>query len=170
MHVKISYLFSRNTKKIGSRIISKVSGLLLPDMDKVPSHMAILIEFSDTTKPLVLESVFGQGVRLVPYANWKNLNEELYIVLCKKNHTYNEISNLIINYWGKSYDWLGIMYFSWRFILHFLFKTPFPLQNAWQSNNRYFCNELGGILADYKNHSMTTPAKMCWDLLNNQNT
>lgn len=161
--MKLYYLFSRNTK-IGSRIIAKVSGLLVKDLEKVPSHMAILI-IEENFEPLVLESTLETGVRIIPYVNWLKLNEECYKIPCNKERDSKEIFSFIENYWGRKYDWPGISYFAWRFFLHLVFKRDFPKENAWQSEEKYFCNELGGEFAGYSKYSMVTPAKMCSDFL-----
>ena len=71
----------------------------------------------------------------------------------------------IISYWGKKYDWPGILYFAWRFLLHFIFKSPFPKTNKWETKSRFFCSELVGEMYGYENYSMVTPAKMCADML-----
>lgn len=163
MDCKLYYLFSRN-QKIGSKIISWASGTLVKDLEKVPSHMAILIEVNGIPD-LVFESTLSSGVRIVPYKNWLEINEECYKIPCIKQRKVDEIFNLVHEYWGKKYDWLGILYFIPCFIAHFLFKVPFPKENAWQQENRYFCNELGGEIAGYEKYSMVTPAKMCSDFL-----
>jgi hypothetical protein len=157
------YLFSRN-KKIGSKIIAWASGLLVKDLAKVPSHMAILIE-EEGLEPLVFESTLDTGVRIVPYENWLKINEECYKIKCCQSWKHQAVFEKVKAYWGKKYDWPGIAYFAWRFFLHLTLKRDFPKENAWQSENKYFCNELGGKFAGYDNYSMVTPAKMCSDFL-----
>jgi len=164
MKIKFYYLFSRN-KKIGSKLISWASGLLVKDLDKVPSHMAILIEFEGCQCAFVLESVLEAGVRIVPYTKWLEINEECYKIQCPKERTLEEVFYWVNLYWGRKYDWLGIAYFVWRFFLNLVFKVDFPKENAWQSDDKYFCNELGGKIAGYNKYSMVTPAKMCSDFL-----
>lgn len=161
--VKIKCLFSRN-KLIGSRLIAWASGLLVKDLDKVPSHAAILIELG--SEKLVIESVMSQGVRIVPYHNWLQINEECYSI---EIETTKDVIQFVKLMWGKKYDYPGILYFAWRFLLYLLFKVKFPKENKWATCSRYFCNELMGKLIDYKNYSMVTPAKMCSDLLKAQN-
>jgi hypothetical protein len=159
----VYYLFSRNPK-VGSRIISWASGLLVKDLDKVPSHMAILIE-QEGYEPLVFESTFDSGVRIVPYLNWQAHNEECYKILCPTNKNVEHIFSKVHDYWGKKYDWGGVTFFGLCFLRNYFFKTPFPKTNSWQLSNRYFCNELGGEIAEYPKYSMVTPAKMCSDFL-----
>lgn len=157
------FLFSRN-QKIGSRIISWASGLLVKELEKVPSHMAILIE-QDGFEPLVFESTIESNVRILPYKNWLLINEECYKIQCPKVRTQEEVFAKVYDLWGKKYDWAGIAFFALCFVKHILFKTHFPKENAWQSDNKYFCNELGGEIAGYGKYSMVTPAKMCLDFL-----
>jgi len=164
MDIKLYYLFSRN-EKIGSKLTAWASGLLVKDLEKVPSHMALLVEIENSSTSMVLESVLDNGVRLIPYSKWQEINEECYRVECKEKHTLEEIFKWCHEYWGKKYDWPGIAYFAWRFFLHLVFKLDFPKENAWQSDSKYFCNELGGEIAGYMKYSMVTPAKMCSDFL-----
>jgi hypothetical protein len=161
--MKLYYVFSKNNK-IGSRIISWGSGLLVKDLDKVPSHSAVLI-IQDNYESFVFESTFNSGIRIVPYANWLKINEECYKIPYPNNIDSNAIFRVVHELWGKKYDWFGVLYFTLCFIVHFLFGSPFPKENAWQSNDKYFCNELTGEISGYKRYSMTTPAKVCSDFL-----
>lgn len=159
--MKLFYLFSKN-KKIGSRLISWASGLLVKDLEKVPSHVALLISCDNLE--LVVESVLENGVRVIPYSVWKTINEECY----KIEHDLNsdiDVASVISNVWGKKYDWLGVIFFALCFIGHLLFKIPFPKKNYWHSRNKYFCTEVVAKLNEYDKYSMTTPAKMCSDFL-----
>lgn len=164
MNIQLYYIFSRN-QKIGSKIIAWASGLLVKDLEKVPSHMAMLIEIENFPESFVLESTLESGVRIVPYKNWLEINEECYKITCQKERNLKEILTYVHEYWGKKYDWPGIAYFAWRFFLHLVFKVDFPEKNAWQSDDKYFCNELGGEISGYEKYSMVTPAKMCSDFL-----
>lgn len=146
---------------MGSKIISWASGLLIHDLEKIPSHVAVLLD-----DHFVMESVAFGGVRCIPYTSWKLINEECYKVPCLQvERSKEEISVAYEKVYGKGYDWLGILYFAKCFINHFLFKTPFPKENKWQNKNRFFCTEFAGRLSGYNKYSMTTPAKMCSDLL-----
>jgi hypothetical protein len=127
--------------------------------------MAILIE-EDNSESLVFESTFASGVRIVPYKKWLEINEECYKIICLEEKTNKEIFQYVNEYWGKKYDWRGVCFFIPCFVANLLFKVPFPKTNAWQSDDKYFCNELGGKIAGYPKYSMTTPAKMCSDFLN----
>ncbi len=161
--MKLYYLFSRN-QKIGSKLIAWASGLLVKDLRKVPSHMAILIE-QEGYESLVFESTLDSNVRILTYTSWLKINEECYKIECPKQRSNSEIFTQVNALWGKKYDWLGIVFFALCFLGHILFKFPFPEENAWQSDDKYFCNELGGEIAGYGKYSMVTPAKMCSDFL-----
>ena len=157
--MKIYYIYSRN-KLIGSRLISWASGLLIKDLEKIPSHVAVLVEGKKFS--LVFESVLSGGVRIVPFTKWLEKNE-----ICYQIEETRDVSpfGYINSLWGKGYDYPGIIYFAWRFVLYFLFKAPFPKTNRLESKSRFFCNELVGEMYGYKNYSMVTPAKMCSDML-----
>lgn len=163
--MKISYIFSRN-EKLGSKLISWASGLLIDDLEKVPSHVAILIELDEIQESLVIESVLDSGVRIIPYSVWLTHNELCYKIPCKDQvSTLDEVLLELKDIWGKKYDWKGILYFGWCFILNLTVDRPFPKENKWQSEDRYFCTEAAARLSGYGKHSMTTPAKMCSDFL-----
>lgn len=158
--MKYSYLFSRN-KKIGSKLIVWSSSLFknhITNLNKgVPSHVAVLVD-----KMFVIESVFCGGVRIVPFKKWLEINELLYII--EKDTTGECPKCVLTEVWGKKYDWLGIMYFSYQMIKHLIFKSNLPVNNKWERENYYFCTEFAGRIGGH-NYSMTTPAKMCNDLL-----
>lgn len=167
--MKLYYIFSRN-KKIGSKIISFFSGLLIKDLEKTPSHVALLIEFNGLNETFIIESVMHGGVRILPYSSWKKINEECYKITCiTPFKDINEVFNILSIIWNKKYDWKGLLFFALCFLKHFLFKTPFPKENLWNSEDSYFCTEAVGKLSGYNNYSMTTPAKMCSDFLKMEN-
>lgn len=162
--MKTYYLFSRN-QKLGSRLIAWASGLLVKDLEKIPSHVAILMEFEGVRESFVAESVLETGVRLIPYSVWLEKNELCYKIPCKQKRTVDEIFTILNSIWGKDYDWMGIAFFSLAFIKHLLFKKCFPKENAWQKEDKFFCSEAAGKLSGYEKTGMATPAKMCSDFL-----
>ena len=159
--MKLHYLFSRN-KKIGSKLISWSSKLFkshVTNLKEIPSHVAILVN-----EMFVIESTLTTGVRIVPYSKWKQINEELYKI---EYTTKGEcIKCLLFEVWGKKYDWLGIIYFSYCMFKHLVFHSSLPNKNLWERENYFFCTEFAARLGGH-NYSMTTPAKMCNDLLEN---
>lgn len=162
--MKLYYLFSRN-KKLGSRLIAWASGLLIKDLEKVPSHVAILMEFEGVKESFVAESVLESGVRLIPLSVWLERNELCYKIPCKQIRTIDEIFGILNSIWGKKYDWMGIAFFTLSFLKYLLFKKAFPEKNEWQNEEKFFCSEAAGKLSNYEKTGMATPAKMCSDFL-----
>ena len=128
--------------------------------------MAILMEFEGVEEKFIAESVLEAGVRIIPYSVWKTINEECYLVPCVQDkRNTDEVFKVLGSIWNKKYDKLGILYFALCFVKHLLFKSKFPKENRWQREGHYFCTEAAAKLAGYGKHSMTTPAKMCWDMI-----
>ena len=153
MHV----LFSRN-EKCGSKLISWASSKEhLTNVKVPPSHVAVLID--DT---IVVESTLSSGVRMLPYNSWSEINEELYKIECDCPN--DDIKGGLELVWGKKYDWMGILYFAWRYLGLILLKKPLPSVNRWQSSSKYFCTEYAGLILG-KKLSMISPAKLCDELL-----
>lgn len=156
--MKVEYLFSRN-KKVGSRLIAWASGLLIKDLEKIPSHVAVLVD-----DMFVIESVMHSGVRIVPFSRWLEINEVCYKIYAGEKCA-TEIGKEYESSWNKGYDWQGICFFAICFVRHLLFKHEFPKENKWQQDDKFFCTEFAAGLSNYQKHTMTTPAKMCSDLL-----
>lgn len=159
--MSIHYLFSSNNK-IGSKAIAWGSSLY-PNHIKnltngIPSHVAVLLN-----NEFVIESVLESGVRIVPYKKWREINKELYKIK-EDVPNYELVKDLLLEMWGKKYDWLGILYFAKCMFCHLVCKSELPQSNKWESENRFFCTEFAGRLSGH-NYQMTTPAKMANDLL-----
>lgn len=159
----VSFLFSRNPQ-IGSRLIAWGSGLIVKDLEKVPSHVAVLMTMPEGYQ-FVMESVLSSGVRIVPFEYWVKRNEVCYHVIPTKPIPLSEPMAIMENIYGKKYDWGGILFFALCFVNHLLFKSPFPTQNLWEDPNKYFCSEAAFKLTDYGKAGMATPAKMCSDMI-----
>jgi hypothetical protein len=154
----MKYLFSKNNK-IGSKLISWASSfesLPLLDRDKIPSHVAIEINGQ------VYESTMLKGVRIIPKKQWSSINTELYSI--KSNKKANKFLSAILSSIGRRYDWVGIFYFIFRFIGLILFRIKLPRTNTIHHKSKYFCTELVSYVEE-ADLSMTTPAKLCNDLL-----
>jgi hypothetical protein len=65
------------------------------------------------------------------------------------------------------YDRLGVLYFAWRIFLKWFLGKPIPDKNKWESENKWFCNELFEIIFD-KDLSMKTPNDLMWMLLEHE--
>lgn len=161
--MKVHYLFSRN-EKIGSKLIAWSSSLFVKDLEKIPSHIAILID-----EKFVIEAVLESGVRIVPYKKWKEINQELYKIEAPyRNDMEHVVNNSLYEVWGKGYDYIAILYFAMRLTGLILFKIKLPKNNRWSSSKKFFCSEFAARISN-RNYSMTTPAKICSDMLKELN-
>lgn len=161
--MKTDFIFSRNDK-LGSKAIAWGSSLFSEhitnlEKDKIPSHVAVLL--NDT---FVIEAVLTGGVRIIPISEWLKHNELLYKIPHNPENTAESIKELLFEMYGKKYDWAGITYFAWSMIQYYLFGTSLPKSNKWEREDYFFCTEFAARLTGY-NYSMTTPAKLCNDLL-----
>lgn len=153
--MKVEYLFSRN-KKWGSRAIAWAASHENTGLEQIPSHAAVLID-----ETWVFESTFSSGVRVVPYSEWLKINEELYKVPCSiKVRSSKDTLEKAAKLWGSKYDWLGILFFTWRYLGLILLKKPLPSKNRWESPDRHFCTEFMAKLTE-EDYSMKSPARIC---------
>jgi hypothetical protein len=159
--MKIELLFSKN-KKIGSKLISWASSFEKLNLDEVPSHAAVVIN-----EKLVIESTFFSGVRMLPYGNWKQINNELYKLEIKTElKNVQQVFDVVFTFWGKKYDFKGIFYFAYQFIRFIVFKKQMKSTNKWQRSSHYFCTEVVGKFLG-KDLSMVSPAKLYKTLIQN---
>lgn len=98
--MRLFYLFSRN-EKVGSKLIAWASGLLVKDLERIPSHVAILLEFEGIKEQFVIESVLESGVRIIPLSVWLSKNELCYKIPCEKETSLDEIFEVLNSIWGK---------------------------------------------------------------------
>ena len=155
MKVRINYLFSRN-QKVGSKIISW-AGSKLVNLDKNPSHVALLIK-----DKWVFESTLDSGIRIIGYKEWSNINEEL-AKIDGGERDFSEIKDLYKKLEGCKYDWSGIIYYAIRFSIKYLLNIRIPKTNIFDSKGKYFCCEVIGKLNN-KNYSMSHPAEIYVEL------
>lgn len=162
--MKVDYLFSNNSK-LGSKLISWASSKedhVMYDFDalgldraKIPSHAAVLLN-----EQLVVESTLSTGVRIIPYKQWKDRNNEIAKVPCFKQFlNSNEVLEHMLYLWGKSYDWKGLCFFALCFLKLIIFKKAIPNTNSWEHPLKYFCTEYVANLEDI-DAAMMSPAKM----------
>lgn len=158
--MKVEYLFSRTPKSFVSKAISWASSKEGFKMDQYPSHIAVLLDGT-----MVVESTFTTGIRIIPYSHWVRKNEELYRIPCSQEHRDGpDTLNAAFRLWGRGYDWMGILFFTWRFLGLMVLGRPLPSKNHWQKKNRYFCSEYAGSLTG-EDFSMKSPARICNDWL-----
>lgn len=150
---KVAYVASRkrNLKKYtGSRIISWSTKVLEPDLEPC-SHLCIILK-----KTLVIESTMTTGVRIIPYSHWIKDNEVIHSFESPFDGKLSMyIPELMEKLWGKKYDKLGILYFSWRMLLFLFLNKPLPIINKWDSPDKRFCVEIFG-----EKLGMTSPIQM----------
>lgn len=153
--IKIEYLFteSRDPKKVGSRLIKWGTGKLHPEIQSC-SHVALKIG------NLVLESTLSNGVDLVPYKYWIKQHKVVHAFLCPASRHPEDIIDKAINVtYNKSYDWFGIMFFSWRMLGFILLNRPLPQINRWHSVSKFFCVEVISAITG-ENYHMTSPVQL----------
>lgn len=153
--MKIQYLFSKN-KKIGSYLIRFGSYLINPSpivYNSIPSHVAVLID--DT---YVVESVMHGGVRIIPYNKWLEINTEVNKITA--TGIIEHPRDLMFEMWGKSYDFKGILYFTYCIIKTKLFNTSMPIINKYEQEDCYFCTEFASRIYDGNTGSMRTPLQL----------
>lgn len=160
--IKLEYLFSKNDK-IGSKLI-RWGTKHLSDIpkDRVPSHVALLIN-----ERWVLESTLEKGVSVDTWKNWLQRNKVTGRYECFQERDYRAIKAGFKVMKGKSYDWLGVLYFSWRILLDILRLAKIPKDNPWESDDRFFCSEVVADLLELGDAGMTSPVqimKKCEDL------
>lgn len=159
MKVNVNYIFSRNDK-IGSFIIRNSTKQLQPEVEKSPSHVAILVN-----NKYVIESTLESGFRVIPYKKWLELNEELYKFECAQTWMMKEIKQLYKPLKNKKYDFKGVLYFSWRIILNLFFRIEMPLKNKWHQEDRYFCCEVLGKMTGVS-YEMVAPVQLVYRIKN----
>lgn len=152
----LHYLFSKKDKW-GANLISWASSELV-NLDEFPSHVALLIN-----EKWVFESTYNNNVSIIGYSKWLELNKETHKLKCIKERNYSEIKDLFRRLDSKKYDWGGILYFTYRFLLYFLFALKLPKINKLHNKDKYFCCEVIGELTGIS-YEMSTPSQVYLDL------
>lgn len=152
--MKIEYLFTKSREnKIGSRLISWSTGKLHPEIAPC-SHVAVKLG------PIVIESTLTNGAQIQPYSEWIKHHKVIHAFKCPENRkAINVIQDVFRASWGRSYDYKGILYFSWRMLGFIVLKRPLCQVNRWQSDNKYFCVEMIEKITG-ENYQMTSPIQL----------
>jgi len=155
MQVTLDYLFSKNDL-IGSKVISWGTAHLdkSVDADKVPSHVAILVN-----NKWVFESTLDTGVRRIFYEKWKEINTEVAKYRDPRDLELSYVLDYYRSIKAKKYDYLGLVYFGYRVALSKLFRVSIPTKNRLGRDDMYFCCEVIGemLKLDYE---MTAPVQV----------
>ncbi len=159
----IKYLFTRSNL-IGSRLISYGTKYDFQKTEEAPSHFAIL--FFDR---IILHSNFANGVHLDSFYRFKQKNQVVCAVRREKCEMGRIECMLLFDQLDRramsaEYDWPAILYFIWRIFLKWFLNKPMPDKNKWESENKWFCNELFEIIFR-DDLSMKTPNDLMWMLL-----
>lgn len=140
MVVSIEVVFSKN-KKIGSWLIRFFTQRLTPvPFNNIPSHVALLIN-----NRWVFESTLESGIRVIPYSEWLQKNEEMLNIPYSKLE-YSYLKEKLKPLKNKKYDVLGLVYFGYRLLLFHTIGLKPPTRNAAHISKKYFCSEVVGVL------------------------
>lgn len=151
--MSVHALFSTGPK-IGAKIIAAGTAHLAPTCPKV-SHTALLVQ-----ERWVHEAT-GAGVHVSSYDSWSKVHKEVARVELAPRE-YQEIADKFRAIQGKKYDYLGVLYLSWRVFLNF-FGATIPARNAWESSRKYFCCEVLAKLTS-KYYGMKAPIQILQEL------
>ena len=138
MDIQISYLFSRRPKFF-SKVIAWGTKLAIRDFknsNKVPSHTAYLIN-----NRFVVESVFEGGYRVMPYTQWKQINDVIAVIPAG-TRSMDDLKARTRRFEGRSYDVGGALYLAFRMLLKITLRIPVPKHNRLHKPDRFFCCEL----------------------------
>jgi hypothetical protein len=152
--MRIEYLFTKSrNNKLGSRLISWSTGKLHPELNPC-SHVAIKLG------PIIIESTLKNGAQIQPYSEWIKHHVVVYAFKCSEDRKAVEVIDKVFkSFWGKCYDYAGILFFSWRMLGFILFKKPLPKINRWQSSKKYFCVEMIEKITG-QDYQMTSPIQL----------
>lgn len=153
MKISVDFLFSHN-HKIGSKLISWGTKELNTNQSPTPSHVALLVN-----NKWVFESTLTSGVRIISYKKWNEINTLIAQIPYTVPVSYADIKVQFKELKDKDYDYLGIIYFAYRILLHKMFHIPIPISNLLNSKNRYFCTEVIGRLTQTK-CEMVSPTQL----------
>lgn len=135
----VALVFSKNGK-YGSKLIREMSASKGEDIDKIPSHVAWLF-----FNIFVLESAVPFGFRISWYPYFKEKNSIVKRLNLIKELTHREarimMEEILKSYYGKGYDYLGVLYQGYRILLFKLFKVSIPDDNKWEKTDKISCQE-----------------------------
>lgn len=146
-------------KRLGSRLIAWGTAKLRgANIEHVPSHCALLV--GDT----VHEAVMFDNIREVPFDAWKERN---LIIKMKDIYIDEEFFHRSrAEYWGKQYDFLGLLYFGFCMFSALVFRQPMPCFNKWNRAGKFMCVEWLAMFCGIPQivAGMMTPFDMMIDL------
>lgn len=134
------------------RLVTRKRGQKLAE---IPSHVSLL--FYDT---MILEAVLVKGVILNYLPTFLKPNKVLAVYSFngrdKDSSYYKKACD---HFHGQGYDFKGLIWFLWVFMLNKVLNKPAPVINRLESKNRAFCNEILSIIIN-ENTSHIDPNSM----------
>lgn len=133
--------FSRN-EKIGSKVIRWGTAEKGEHPDEVPSHYFMIF-----FRKIVLESRLESGVRITYWGAFlkKNTIIKLFVPAGeaeKREKRGRMFSRILENTYGKAYDFMAVLYYSYRILLKKWFGKKMPKKNKWNHEDKFFCDEI----------------------------
>ena len=142
--MSIKFIYSNNNK-IGSRIISGATRMPGDKLSDVPSHFSVLV-----WDWIVIESTLTKGFYIKPYVTFEKQNKILKVIkpinASFSKDLARKIKDIANKRMGSKYDFRGAIYIGFRQLLNTCFGFRMPKENKWDRKNRYFCNEVFGLL------------------------
>lgn len=141
-----------NNEKIGSKAISYGS-IKSGSFDDIPSHMSFV--FFNT---FVYESRLESGVVINEWDEFKLNNRivKAYDLGLNPKMSGRLYCALFNKSYRKKYDWKAVLYLGYRQAMWKFFGWKKPDQNPWNTEDRYYCNELYSFIKS-GDLSMITP-------------
>jgi hypothetical protein len=129
-----------------------------PDLEEVPSHVAILVN-----NKWVFQSTLEDGVHVMGYKEWLKINNEVAKIRCTQTRYYEDIKAMFKSLKGRKYDWGGVIYLGLWLGFNKVSGHPIPANNAWHSDSKYFCCEIMAKMTQV-DYQMTTPVTVMMEL------
>lgn len=152
-------VFTNRPKNIFSILIRLITRKRGQKLEEIPSHVSLL--FYDT---MVLEAVMLKGVILNYLPTFLKPNNVLAVYELKaKERDWWFYKKAADKYHGQGYDWRGLFWFVWVFVLYQVFGREVPKLNTSENKNKAFCNEILSIIIN-ENTSHIDPNSMMLSL------
>lgn len=132
------FLFT-TSNKIGARLIRWATG-------EKCSHFATAFDCENPDgKGIIFHSTLTQGVHLEWFGEWIKHNKIVFALKCSQSDLLSEekvYQALLNGYYGKKYDWLGFVKFSFYAVRRKLSGRAIPQNIGDGSRNNYLCTEI----------------------------
>lgn len=109
------------------------------------SHFAVCFDEEAKGSGIIFHSTFS-GTKLEWFGEFKKHHTIMHAITFKSPLTLPEEENLYLHmlakYSGQKYDFYAFLFWTWRCLLHKLFKLPFPKKNYWAMQSMNLCTAL----------------------------